>query len=242
MSTKAFSDYFLLIKSITKADPYENMATDELLSQSSKIAKDNNANGLFRFYGWKTKCATFGYAQSYNQVLADNPNLILVRRPTGGGTVIHGNDLTYSMTIFKESPLFTLNRSELYLLVHKTIKNALQELNINCEIRKEAKSNSGYYKCFEKPVSGDLLLKDGRKIAGAAQKQTKDSILIQGSIAADILNLPIEKFKQNFLQEFEILSDVKMKIFDLSPEILAKIANLAKNKYQSDLWNKERKI
>ncbi|HRR06364.1 MAG TPA: hypothetical protein P5105_03690, partial [Victivallales bacterium] len=78
-----------LIDEISIFSPYENMAIDEQLTLSRELALNNNSSLFLRFYTWKQKCITFGYAQNFHKVLEANPNInIIIRRPTGGGTVI----------------------------------------------------------------------------------------------------------------------------------------------------------
>ncbi|HOK04885.1 MAG TPA: hypothetical protein P5270_04975 [Victivallales bacterium] len=232
-----------LIDEISIFSPYENMAIDEQLTLSRELALNNNSSLFLRFYTWKQKCITFGYAQNFHKVLEANPNInIIIRRPTGGGTVIHQNDLTYSMIIFNDSPLFSLHRNEIYLLLHNTIKKVLQRFNINSSLSTKKSLSSGYYKCFEKPVPGDLLLENGLKIAGAAQKQTKDYILVQGTIAIDLINLRIDVFKSALLDEFKNIIKIHFQNISLTEDFLSAARELADKKYFTEKWNKFRKI
>jgi lipoate-protein ligase A len=72
-----------------------NMALDEaLLGAMPRLQKP-----VLRFYGWTEPAASFGYFQKFSEVERATHLRPLVRRPTGGGTVPHDADWTYSMAI-----------------------------------------------------------------------------------------------------------------------------------------------
>jgi len=221
---------------------YLNMALDEVLTLSSAEPEIRGVDGFLRFYMWDRPCVSFGYAQSYQKVLADNPGMPLVRRPSGGGAVRHGLDLTYSVVLFPPSRLFSKNRMDLYVLFHSAVKAAFSSLGIVCEIRDENDKGAGYYRCFDKPVFGDVVLPDGRKIAGAAQKHSRDAILTQGSVSVDIVGVAREFFLDKFSVAIADSAGIVFESFECSESILSKAEELAKVKYSSDKWNMERKI
>ena len=79
----------------------ENMATDVWL-----LGKVESWGGqAFRRYGWASPQITFGYGQKFGWVEKETGKdlAVLIRRPTGGGIVHHGTDLTYSMVFMKGS-------------------------------------------------------------------------------------------------------------------------------------------
>src|SRR3989442_1317286 len=74
-----------------------NMALDELLWEAS-------AQGVpfFRMYGWSDRPAlSLGYFQSYVKArsVPGWATAPLVRRMTGGGAIVHDQDLTYALTL-----------------------------------------------------------------------------------------------------------------------------------------------
>ena len=58
----------------------------------------------FRRYGWVSPQITFGYGQKADWVASETQKDLasLIRRPTGGGIVRHGTDLTYCLVLSKE--------------------------------------------------------------------------------------------------------------------------------------------
>ena len=86
--------------SFRKESGAENMATDMwLLAQA-----DSWGGPAFRRYGWTKPQITFGYGQKPAWVEKETGEQItaLTRRPTGGGIVRHGTDLTYCLILRKE--------------------------------------------------------------------------------------------------------------------------------------------
>src|SRR5262249_46055918 len=67
-----------------------NMAIDEALLESATIP-------TIRFYGWHSPALSFGYFGRFSDVAIYAADRDLVRRWTGGGIVLHGDDLTYSV-------------------------------------------------------------------------------------------------------------------------------------------------
>jgi lipoate-protein ligase A len=101
-----------------------------------------------------------------------------VRRWTGGGVVLHGEDLTYSLLIPKGIEAGAPGES--YRLIHGSLCRALADLGFAAEPAGSSAGKSSRA-CFENPVPHDVLV-NGRKVAGAAQRRTRLGLLHQGSI------------------------------------------------------------
>jgi len=72
-------------------DVYAQMAFDE------NAAANCNGDFLLRVYNWRGGGVTFGYAQFFDEVVKTLPSgTAVTRRPTGGGIVLHGDDMTFS--------------------------------------------------------------------------------------------------------------------------------------------------
>ncbi len=69
-----------------------NMALDEALLQTV-------TQPVLRFYRWRRPALSFGYFGRFADVAAEASARELVRRWTGGGIVLHGADLTYSIIL-----------------------------------------------------------------------------------------------------------------------------------------------
>jgi hypothetical protein len=75
---------------------------------------------------------------------------------------------------------YSLKAIESYRRVHEWIQRAFAQLNVATELAPCCKKTSPG-QCFAGHEKSDLLW-HGRKIAGAAQRRTRDGLLIQGSV------------------------------------------------------------
>jgi len=168
-----------------------NMATDLLLLESAVPE-----TLFYRRYGWAEPAFTFGVSQAREAVRAiagDGP--VLVRRATGGGTVSHLNDMTYALVAPAGHAFAEAKATESYRAVHAAVADALRCLGVPAEPVPCPRDTCGTTPasdvatprkpgvCFVQPEIYDVVRgDDGRKLAGAAQKRTRDGILFQGSV------------------------------------------------------------
>ncbi|MFT4638880.1 MAG: lipoate-protein ligase A [Verrucomicrobiales bacterium] len=202
-----------------------NMAVDEsLLFAAGQVP-------VCRVYGWSESAVTFGYFQSHDEICDAFPGRALTRRWTGGGAVEHGGagECTYSLAVPATHSFARLRPLESYCLLHAEISAALCDVGIEAVLYKRKLPYLGQA-CFQHPVLGDVVLSSGQKVAGAAQRRTRQGLLIQGSI--------------QFLHEKEVPSrfpDILSRRFSTSlvpiPEVDASgIADLARMKYGHEEW------
>jgi lipoate-protein ligase A len=152
------------------------MALDEALLESAP----ETGRPVLRFYGWLEPAATFGYSQKYSEIERLTALRPLVRRPTGGGLVPHDNDWTYSLIFPVGHFWHRLKAVESYQRVHQWVGAALAKINVETLLSpKSQKETPG--QCFVGAEKDDVLWR-GRKIAGAAQRRTRQGLLVQGSV------------------------------------------------------------
>jgi len=198
-----------------------NMALDEALLRTA--AKRDRP--LLRVYSWEKPSVSFGYFQKFPAELADRYEV--VRRPTGGGVVYHGEDTTYTVVAPPTHPLSAMKTADAYRTLHKAVAAAFE---LPAELHEAGiHSPRGQYECFQKPVHGDVVL-DGRKLAGAAQRRTRYGMLHQGSIAA---KLSAERLRRGF----ETVLGVTFAAYELSDDQKAMAEKLAREKYGARAWN-----
>ncbi len=165
----------------------ENMAVDFLLLRRYP----QTGHARFRAYGWHRPAFTFGYSQKIAAVRAVLPEaegpFELCRRATGGGLVDHRQDWTYALVLPRGHPVGEARAVESYRLVHASLARALAraghavELKENCEPDACATDAPGI--CFRRAERFDVIHREtGAKVAGAAQKRTKEGLLLQGSV------------------------------------------------------------
>lgn len=151
-----------------------NMAIDEALLESCR-------RPILRFYRWREPSLSFGYFGKFAEVATQARDRELVRRWTGGGSVPHGEDLTYSLITPASDPVSRRGPPVIYPALHSAIRLALRAEGRETKLAKAAAEKVSDA-CFANPVRDDLLSCDGRKIAGAAQRRTRAGFLHQGSI------------------------------------------------------------
>jgi lipoyl(octanoyl) transferase len=197
-----------------------NMAMDEALFVSATAP-------ILRFYRWRRPSISFGYFGRYTEVAAEAGDREIVRRWTGGGTVPHGNDLTYSVIIPSAHPFFQRSSIDIYGAVHDAIRRGLEANGVEAFLANEAAPKISE-SCFANAVRADVL-SDGRKIAGAAHRRSRAGLLHQGSIQRG--DLP-DRFRDDFARilcpRFERMA--------LLPEIRERAAEVAEAKYATREW------
>lgn len=154
-----------------KSSAFKNMAVDESLLRHVEAP-------VLRIYGWEQACVSIGYFQKTSVVDAGIP---FVRRYTGGGLVEHGQDLTYTLVLPANHPLTLAGTLPSYQAIHDGIASALQAADTACQLATK-QPQKDHASCFLKPVPADVLDPKGNKLAGAAQRRTRQGCLHQGSI------------------------------------------------------------
>lgn len=135
---------------------------------------------LLRIYRWARPAVSFGYFERWAPVRAAHAGRDAVRRWTGGGVVLHGEDFTYSLLVPRFCAAAALSPAGSYCLIHRALCSALADAGIPAE---PASFSGGKIsrECFENPVLYDVLVQ-GKKVAGAAQRRTRLGLIHQGSI------------------------------------------------------------
>lgn len=152
----------------------EAMALDEWLLEHA-------VNPVLRIYRWDGDWGSLGYFGKLTEAKESLPGVDLVRRWTGGGTVDHRLDWTYSLIVPKKFELARMKGGESYRAIHEILTGVLGAEGGAPDLS-SAKGKSGDM-CFENPVEFDVMDAAGEKLAGAAQRRVKLGLLHQGSVA-----------------------------------------------------------
>ncbi len=166
----------------------EAMAVDEWLLESAAMP-------VLRVYRWLGNWGSVGYFGDLGAAMRTVAGVEWVRRWTGGGTVDHRSDWTYSVVVPAGEPLAGLRGAESYRLLHAALAAALVAEGVEARLSSGAQA-TGAAQCFDNPVSHDLIGRDGRKLAGAGQRRTRCGLLHQGSVAAGNRGLDFEQRAQ----------------------------------------------
>jgi lipoyl(octanoyl) transferase len=213
-----------------------NMAIDEALLESAIVP-------CVRFYRWQSAALSFGYFGKFAEVASYASERDLVRRWTGGGIVLHENDLTYSIVIPARDQAFAESSIVIYESIHRALcaalnamgKRAFVAASLNpggASVAQHAGVSAIACHCFANPVRADVML-DSRKIAGAAQRRTRRGLLQQGSIQSI-------RIHTNLAERFAASLSAGCSRRELTKEVLQRARELARQKYEAESWLRKR--
>lgn len=231
----------------------ENMARDESLL--TRVGSGESPPTL-RFYQWDPPTISLGYFQKYADYEALPPpagDLAVVRRLTGGGAILHDQELTYSITVPLNHKLLEGGPNKLYERAHDALIAVLDHAEIQanrCGTTDDSGAAKGPFFCFERRHCLDVLI-GNQKLAGSAQRRTRQAVLQHGSIvlerrydqqpAADLVAAPPQ------LDQNELASNIAARfsaanLIDIDKETWTgdelAIANEFIRKYQGNDWTK----
>ncbi len=164
----------------------DNMAADELLAAAA-VAGDRP---LVRVYGWSEPTVSLGGFQRFADARAASviAGLPLVRRPSGGGAIVHGTDLTYAVAV-PRSHAWGSDPQVLYDAFHEALAAELRQRGVAAERhpgRDRTAGDEDRLLCFDRRARGDLVAAaasaDGHKILGSAQRRLRGAVLQHGSL------------------------------------------------------------
>lgn len=172
------------------------MALDEAIAIH---VRNGEAPPTIRLYGWSGPSVSLGSFQKITdinlQYCIDN-NIPVVRRPTGGRGILHGDELTYSFSA-KNAGEFSTGLLETYRKLSAAFQSALNKAGLNVTMKMERESGRSLMRsplCFQSTSYGEISFSD-KKLIGSAQKRWSDGFLQQGSIPYFIDH---EKLKEVF--------------------------------------------
>lgn len=231
-----------------------NMAVDEVLAD---WAAESGGCAL-RFYSWSPATLSLGYFQPHASRVGHRASRAcpLVRRPSGGGAILHDDELTYSFAV-AEGHHLAADAETLYRTIHDTLIVTLRPLGIEaslCERALELPPEQQPFLCFERRARGDVLIGEA-KIAGSAQRRQRGAILQHGSVilgrsesAPEIagivelsgVSLRFAELQRRWCQELQRLLWLEMQAQPLSNAESRQAEELAREKYASADWIKRK--
>lgn len=158
-----------------------NMAVDEALMDSARAG-----HTTLRLYGWEPACLSFGRNQTargrYDGAQAAARGIDVVRRPTGGRSVFHHRELTYSVTAPADS---WGGLREAYLTINRALAAGLRRMGAPAQVVEPGEEvripRPTVRACFRDPLPGEVVA-DGRKLIGSAQWRDRGALLQHGSV------------------------------------------------------------
>ncbi len=165
-----------------EADGPTNMALDDAILEA---VSEEASPPTLRFYGWSPPCLTLGRSQP--QAEADleacrAAGVDVVRRPSGGQAILHGDELTYSIALLQSDPRAEGGVLEVYRLLSDGLLDGLCRLDV-CAVSAAGKPDGAARTpiCFETPAVYEIVA-DGRKLVGSAQWRARGAVLQHGTL------------------------------------------------------------
>jgi lipoate-protein ligase A len=234
------------------AEGATQMAIDEALLESAA----GGGPATLRFYQWSQPTLSLGYFQCHHDRAAHRASLDcpLVRRPSGGGAIVHDRELTYSLTLPAAHPLAG-DPTAVYEVVHEALVRALAAFRVQARRRGAAsRADVEPFLCFERQAAGDVLLR-GAKVCGSAQRRKRGAILQHGSLLLErsvrapelpgIFDLAAATISQAELiagwrEELTRQPGLDCEPGELLPGETESARQLAREKYGTEVWNHRR--
>jgi len=175
-----------------------------------KTINDQSIVFTLRFYLWKENCISIGYHQKNipsNWTEFEKQGLIkIIKRPSGGGAVLHSEGITYALTCRKP------NYKKLsYEIINGWLIKSFSNLGLKLQSGTIKKSTI-QINCFNTNYTSDLIDENGYKRIGSAQYWKKGSFLQHGEI---ILNPPKELWSNLFQEKAPPALDLKIDNYEI---------------------------
>jgi len=232
------------------------MAIDEAILQAVNASE---SPATIRFYQWIEPTVSLGYFQKHTELLDQDEiirNLPMVRRQTGGGAILHDDELTYSLVLPLNEAIPATDIEQMYQLVHDAYRGTLSKWSVKADYRRGTElSNSqrGPFFCFARKHRLDLLIgKD--KLLGSAQRRVKNAVLQHGSLilqrhfqqqpSAELINsaqkcVDLKELIDQLITQISKSLGMTTTKAQLTDSERARLPEL-ENKYTSTAWNHQR--
>lgn len=181
-------------------DGCENMQKDH----ENFLRVEEGGGPFFRIYLWKKPVISLGFHQEPRDFPVD-----VVKRPTGGGALLHGWDISFSVADVKE--MWGKSPKKIYLRLMGLLKESLEGLGLSLGISNYGGSYGEYF-CIFQPTFGEITHR-GKKLVACAMRMGKRGFLLHGSLfwtldylrAEQIMGIPSERLRDRMIT-FEELS------------------------------------
>ena len=227
------------------------MAVDEAILETT--VEDPSRPATLRWYRWLEPTVSLGYFQAHRERPPELTQLPFVRRITGGGAILHDQELTYSLIL----PAGTWSRETAQALVqqfHHCFVEAIEDhlSSALCSDQAIASEESAYL-CFRRRSPTDVVAgKD--KVLGSAQRLRRGALLQHGSIllarsayAPDLAGLYDRQPELATCDLVDAISDrlackrgLDCQVDKLSDAECQRAIHLSRTKYEDPRWNEAR--
>jgi len=222
-------------------DAAGQMGLDEALLDSVASGSSPGRAALLRFYRWSGPAATLGYFQPYLEASEETRvrgmgGVPLVRRPTGGGLVLHDGDVTFSLVF--PWPCGTAPQA-VYKDLHRSVHLGLKAVGFPTRLWSPGAVPEGggpSRACFPDPVPMDVVTEGGRKVLGGALRRRRGWGLYQGSLRPEATGADAEEVRRAVARG--LAGGGEPEDVPSPPGVLERGAALAKTRYSTQAWNR----
>jgi lipoate-protein ligase A len=152
--------------------------------------------------------------------------------------VPHDADWTYSLAFPPSHAWYSLRAAQSYLAVHQWIHRSFAFLGVRTQLAvSEDKPAPG--RCFIGAEKFDLL-REGAKIAGAAQRRNRSGLLIQGSIQPGTCKHSREDWEKAMCAPGNLPGDIQFESLAWGDAPASRAKTLAAEKYSRPEYNARR--
>lgn len=159
------------------ADGATNMAADEVLAAEAI----ERGMPVVRLSGWLSPTVSLGAFQGIADARALAADVAarpaLVRRPSGGGAIVHGTDITYAIAIPGGHP-WSREAAPLYRAVHGPLVTVLESFGLPARVHDKAgndgPADSASFFCFSRRSPGDVVVDLSATVRGGPQRPASD--------------------------------------------------------------------
>lgn len=147
---------------------------------------------MLRLYAWRPAALSLGRFQPLEPFVdrAAERDLVIVRRPTGGGAIHHDDELTFCLVATPGEDGYPRAVEDAYRSVHAMVAAGLASLDIALMPRGHGAPLSVRPRdatlCFLDTTAFDLVDAAGRKVVGSAQRRHEGRVLHHGSIPLSV--------------------------------------------------------
>jgi len=158
----------------------ENMQRD----WENLLNAEETGSSSFRLYRWFEPTLSIGYSQE-----APPLSIEVVKRPTGGGALLHGWDLSFSYAGLRKD--WGWSFTKIYKNFMGLILESLRDLNPEFEMSRYKGGYEDFF-CYFYPTLGEITFK-GKKILACAMRTLREAFLIHGSLFVEFDYEELEK-------------------------------------------------
>ncbi|MFQ5599538.1 MAG: biotin/lipoate A/B protein ligase family protein [Candidatus Krumholzibacteriia bacterium] len=174
----------------------ENMRRDTGLLE----AQDEESPPALRLYTWEPAAISLGFMQRAEELVdldaCRAAGIDVVRRPTGGRTILHWEEITYAVVASTRDARFGAHLGAAHAVIGECLAAGLAHLGIATELSRPLRDPQRRLlrqPCFVSAGRSELLV-GGRKLLGSAQRRRAQAFLQHGSLLVGSAHVRLVEF------------------------------------------------